>query len=65
MLFFFFICKERKMLKKQNEDMIYIFTDSTQKVLIPFKGTEAEMLDIWDILMNQELKIDRVENVAI
>lgn len=53
------------MFKKQNEDMIYIFVDTTQKVLIPFRGTEAEMLDMWDILTDQGLKIDRAENVAI
>lgn len=25
------------------EDMIYIFVDMNQKILIPFKGTEDEM----------------------
>lgn len=31
---------------KIEEDMIYVFIDVDQKILIPFKGTEEEMLDM-------------------
>lgn len=33
-------------LKQNDEDMIYIFVDMDRKVLIPFRGTEKEMLDM-------------------
>ena len=33
-------------LKQNDEDMIYIFVDMDRKVLIPFRGTEEEMLDM-------------------
>ena len=52
-------------LKNKEEDTIYIFVDMDRKVLIPFRGTEEEMLDIWDILTKQGMKIDRAENVLI
>lgn len=52
-------------LKQNDEDMIYIFVDMDRKVLIPFRGTEEEMLDMWDILTKQGMKIDRAENVLI
>lgn len=52
-------------LKQNDEDMIYIFVDTDRKVLIPFRGTEEEMLDMWDILTKQGMKIDRAENVLI
>lgn len=52
-------------LKQNDEDMIYIFVDMDRKVLIPFRGTEKEMLDMWDILTKQGMKIDRAENVLI
>lgn len=52
-------------LKQNDEDMIYIFVDMDRKVLIPFRGTEEEMLDMWDILTKQGMKIDRAENLLI
>lgn len=52
-------------LKQNNEDMIYIFVDMDRKVLIPFRGTEKEMLDMWDILTEQGMNIDRAENLLI
>lgn len=52
-------------LKQTDEDMIYIFIDMDRKVLIPFRGTEEEMLDMWDILTEQGMNIDRAENLLI
>lgn len=52
-------------LENKKEDTIYIFVDMDRKVLIPFRGTEEEMLDMWDILTKQGMKIDRAENVLI
>lgn len=52
-------------LENKEEDTIYIFVDMDRKVLIPFRGTEEEMLDMWDILIKQGMKIDRAENVLI
>lgn len=52
-------------LKQNDEDMIYIFVDMDRKVLIPFRGTEEEMLDMWDILTEQGMNIDRAENLLI
>lgn len=52
-------------LNQTDDDMIYIFVDMNRKVLIPFKGSENEMLDMWDILVEQGMEIDRAENVAI
>ena len=52
-------------LENKEEDTIYIFIDMDRKVLIPFRGTEEEMLDMWDILTKQGMKIDRAENVLI
>jgi hypothetical protein len=52
-------------LENKEEDTIYIFVDMDRKVLIPFRGTEEEMLDMWDILTKQGMKIDRAENVLI
>lgn len=52
-------------LKQTDEDMIYIFVDMDRKVLIPFRGTEEEMLDMWDILTEQGMNIDRAENLLI
>lgn len=52
-------------LENKQEDTIYIFVDMDRKVLIPFRGTEEEMLDMWDILTKQGMKIDRAENVLI
>lgn len=51
--------------ENKEEDTIYIFVDMDRKVLIPFRGTEQEMLDMWDILTKQGMKIDRAENVLI
>lgn len=51
--------------ENKEEDTIYIFVDMDRKVLIPFRGTEEEMLDMWDILTKQGMKIDRAENVLI
>lgn len=50
---------------ENKEDTIYIFVNMDRKVLIPFRGTEQEMLDMWDILTKQGMKIDRAENVLI
>lgn len=47
------------------EDMIYIFVDMNQKILIPFKGTEDEMQNMWNTLVEQGMNIDRAENVLI
>lgn len=51
--------------ENKEEDTIYIFVNMDRKVLIPFRGTEEEMLDMWDILTKQGMKIDRAENVLI
>jgi len=32
--------------ENKEEDTIYIFVDMDRKVLIPFRGTEEEMLDM-------------------
>lgn len=32
--------------ENKEEDTIYIFVDMDRKVLIPFRGTEQEMLDM-------------------
>lgn len=50
---------------KIEEDMIYVFIDVDQKILIPFRGTEEEMLDMWKVLTSQGMNIDRAENLLI
>lgn len=49
-------------LEKSNwNNMIYIFVSEDGKVVLPFKGTEQEMYDYWDILAERGMRIDRIE----
>lgn len=48
-----------------NAEMIYIFLSEDHKVMIPFKGSEQEMLDYWDLLAERGLRIDRIEHQFI
>lgn len=47
--------------KPDKENMIYIFLSEDKKVMIPFKGSEQEMYDYWDVLAERGLRIDRIE----
>jgi hypothetical protein len=55
------------MCEENNVDnMIYIFVSEDGKVVLPFRGTEKEMYDYWDILSERGLmKIDRIEYLFV
>lgn len=49
----------------EDENMIYVFVNADGKILIPFKGTEEEMLEMWEVLKDQNMEIDRAEYTLI
>ncbi len=47
------------------ENMIYLFLSEDHKIMLPFKGSESEMLQLWDVLAERGLRIDRIEHQYI
>lgn len=48
-----------------DQNMIYIFAEKDNKILIPFRGTEKEMYEMWDILKDQGMEIEEAHYVLI
>lgn len=51
--------------KFNKNKMIYIFVSEDGKVVLPFQGSEQEMLDYWDILAERGMRINRIEHQYI
>ena len=37
------------------ENMIYLFLSEDHKIMLPFKGSESEMLQLWDVLAQKTI----------
>jgi hypothetical protein len=45
--------------------MIYIFIGEEEKFVAPFKGTESEMLQYWDLLAERGARIKEIHHMVI
>lgn len=46
-------------------EMIYIFIGEDDRFILPFKGTEAEMEQMWDVLTERGVRIKIVHHMLI
>lgn len=57
-----------KMQLQKPEDigeMIYIFIGEEDNFIIPFKGSESEMLQYWDLLAERGVRIKRIHHMVV
>ena len=54
-------------LKKPEDlgEMIYIFVGEEETFILPFKGTESEMFQYWDVLAERGIRIKRIHHMVI
>ena len=46
-------------------EMIYIFVSEDGKIVLPFKGSEQEAYDYWDLLAERGLRISAMHHQLI
>ena len=54
-------------LEKPNDlgEMIYIFIGEDDRFILPFKGSEAEMNQMWDMLAERGIRIKAIHYMLI
>lgn len=46
-------------------EMIYIFMGEDDRFILPFKGSEAEMNQMWDMLAERGIRIKTIHHMLI
>lgn len=46
-------------------EMIYIFVGEDPRFILPFKGTEAEMDQMWDMLAERGVRIRAIHHMLV
>ena len=46
-------------------EMIYIFMGEDDRFILPFKGSEAEMNQMWDMLAERGIRIRNIHHMLI
>lgn len=46
-------------------EMIYIFVGEDNRFILPFKGSEAEMNQMWDMLAERGIRIKAIHHMLI
>lgn len=46
-------------------EMIYIFVGEDSRFILPFKGTEAEMDQMWDMLAERGVRIRAIHHMLV
>lgn len=46
-------------------EMVYIFVGEEEKFIMPFKGSESEMLQYWDLLAERGVRIKEIHHLLI
>lgn len=46
-------------------EMIYIFVGEEEKFVLPFKGSESEMLQYWDLLAERGVRIKEIHHILV
>jgi hypothetical protein len=46
-------------------EMIYIFVGEDSRFILPFKGSEAEMNQMWDMLAERGVRIKAIHHMLI
>lgn len=46
-------------------EMIYIFIGEDDRFILPFKGSEAEMNQMWDMLAERGIRIKTIHHMLI
>lgn len=70
-VFFVYIESEEEMdifeLEKPSDlgEMIYIFMGEDDRFILPFKGSEAEMNQMWDMLAERGIRIKTIHHMLI
>lgn len=71
-VFFVYIESEEEMddifeLEKPSDlgEMIYIFIGEDDRFILPFKGSEAEMNQMWDMLAERGIRIKTIHHMLI
>ena len=56
-----------KTIKKPEDfgEMIYIFIGEDNRFILPFKGSEAEMNQMWDMLAERGIRIKAIHHMLI
>lgn len=46
-------------------EMVYIFVGEEEKFIMPFKGTESEMFQYWDLLAERGVRIKEIHHLLV
>lgn len=70
-VFFVYIESEEEMdifeLEKPSDlgEMIYIFIGEDDRFILPFKGSEAEMNQMWDMIAERGVRIKAIHHMLV